>query len=299
MFRGIAPLAAIAIALVLALLAGSAGSAGSANAAIIFAHFESDAGPFTQPANISPTTNILSTTTGASNPNFNARTSSADASDAAEGAHALAINIAGGGQSAPLGFPRIRLLCGDGTPANNIPFTTGPGTDGWIGFFYKVPVPGTLPGGLPSGLQLMLNLDASTNFSGDMDSGIARNAVMDGQWHVVEWDLDNPADWVATPGLGGNGVVEDGLSRTIDSIYFRYPSSVGWTGYTGTQTLFIDWVAKSDAGSIAPLIPEPGSLAALFVTLAALRRAEPRRGAGARGRGARGRVAAGRTGSAR
>lgn len=234
--------------------------ASNAQAAIVFDDFNVNAGHFNQAANSSGTTNILHTATGTANQNSTARSTV----NPFEGSGALNINIVGGGQAAPAGFPRIRFLSGGGTVGSNVAFTPTAGTDGWIGFYYKVPLPGTLPGSLPSGLQLQLNLDGGAGgAAADADSGIAMNAIMDGQWHLVEWNLDNAAHWTAFPGVGGNGVLENGIQRTIDSIYFRYATSTGWTGYTGSQQLNIDFVAKSDGGSIAALVPEPASLGLL------------------------------------
>jgi len=245
--------------------------ANSAQASIVFDDFNTNVGThWNSPANSSGTTNILHTATGTANLNSNVRTTT----DPSEGAGALQIDIVGGGQSAPAGFPRIRFLSGGGTVANNTAFTPTAGTDGRIGFYYKVPTAGTLPGSLPSGLQLQLNLDGTAaGAAADSDSGIAKNAIMDNAWHLVEWDLDVPSDWATTAGIGGDGVIQDGVQRTIDSIYFRYATSTGWTGYTGTQSLFIDFVAKSDSGSIANLVPEPASLGLLaLVGLGVMRR---------------------------
>jgi hypothetical protein len=225
----------------------------TANAAIIFDDFNTNVGHFGQAPNASGTTNILKPVATTPNANATTRTTVSPL----EGSHALNIRIEGGGQATPAGFPRIRFLSGAGTPANNNSFTPTAGTDGFIGFYYKVPAPGTLPGSLPAGLQLQLNTEGSGNTAADGDSGIAKNAIMDGQWHLVEWNLDLPGDWVAFPGVGGNGIIDNGVSRTIDSIYFRYPNSTGWTGYTGIQDLQIDFVAKSDSGSIAGLLNSP------------------------------------------
>ena len=244
----------IAIALLLV-------TSGAQAAPIIFDDFNVTLGThFNQAPNSSGTTNILHTATGTANLNSTVRTTVAPF----EGAGAAEINIVGGGQATPAGFPRIRFLSGGGTPANNVSFATTAGTDGFIGYYYKVPAPGTLPNSLPAGLQLTINLDAAGT-GASADAGIAKNAIMDGQWHLVEWDLDNPADWGPFQGVGGDGVLTNGETHTIDSIYFRYPTSTGWTGYTGSQQLFIDFVALNDTGSVANLIPEPASLGVLVL----------------------------------
>jgi hypothetical protein len=225
----------------------------TANAAIIFDDFNVNVGThFNSAPNSSSTTNILRTTAG--HVNATTRVTAAPF----EGAGNLNLHIEGNGTavSSPA-FPRIRFTSGGGTPANNIAFTTTAGTDGFIGYYYKVPASGTLPGSLPSGLQLTLNLDGPGGAAAAADAGIAKNAIMDGQWHLVEWNLDLPSDWGPFQGVGGNGVLENGNSYTIDSIYFRYPVGTTWTGYTGIQDLQIDFVAKSDSGSIAGLLNSP------------------------------------------
>jgi len=245
--------------------------ASSARAAIVFDDFNATTGHFNSSPQTSSTTNILSTVTGTANQNGVARITT----DSVEGSGSLRIQIQGNGASVVSpAFPRIRFLSGGGTVANNVAFTPTAGEDGFIGFYYKTPLPGTLPGSLPSGLQLQLNLDGTAaGAAADADSGIAKNAIMDGQWHLVEWNLDLPSDWTAFPGVGGNGVLEDGVQRTIDSIYFRYPVGQSWSGYTGTQQLFMDFVAKSDSGTVANLVPEPASLGLLsLVGLGLIRR---------------------------
>jgi len=244
--------------------------ANPASAAIIFDDFNTSIGHFATSPITSTTTNILKTTT----PHSNAVARSTVAPF--EGTHSLDVSIQGGGQTVVSpAFPRIRLLSGGGTPANNTSFTTTAGIDGFIGYYYKVPAPGTLPGSLPAGLQLTINLDAAGT-GASADAGIAKNAIMDGQWHLVEWNLDNPADWGPFQGVGGDGVLTNGETHTIDSIYFRYPTGTTWTGYTGTQTLELDFFALNDAGSVADLVPEPGSFAVLglagLATLARRRR---------------------------
>jgi hypothetical protein len=231
--------------------------ASPSSAAIIFDDFNTNIGHFGTSPQTSTTTNILKTTTPHSNAVARATV------DPLEGTHNLDITIHGGGQSnASPSFPRIRLLSGGGTPANNTSFTTTAGTDGFIGYYYKVPAPGTLPGSLPAGLQLTINLDGPGGTSGVAAAGVAKNAIMDGQWHLVEWNLDNPADWGPFQGVGGDAVL-DNATYTIDSIYFRYPVGTTWPGYTGIQTLGLDFVALNEAGSIAALVPEPSSLAVL------------------------------------
>ena len=236
--------------------------ASSARAAIVFDDFETNMGHFASHAGTSSTTNILNTTT-VNQLNANALTTVAPL----QGNQSLQIGIQGNNAAVSAGFPRIRFLSGGGTPANNISFTSTAGVDGWIGFYYKIPAPGALPGSLPSGMTLALNLDGTS-----ADAGKPKPAVMDGQWHLVEWNIDAPTDWEAFQGVGGDGVLSDGESHTIDSIYFRYPVGTAWPGYNGQQNLFLDFVALNDAGSVANLVPEPTSLGLLALLGLAVRR---------------------------
>ena len=90
-----------------------------------------------------------------------------------------------------------------------------------------------------------------------MDMGTPRQLIGDGEWHLYEWNLDDNAQWDAVTSIGGNGTLEDG-QHTVDSIYI-FTNTDGTTGQA-RDPLFSDFVAKSDSGSIAALVPEPGAL---------------------------------------
>jgi hypothetical protein len=165
---------------------------------------------------------------------------------------------------------RIRHLSGGppydsanaGTTVGNtgFSFTTGAGTDGWIGFYLKTTA---------TGWQTSINLDGPgtgtpAQITAAMDGSSSVPIIADGEWHLYEWDLDATSGWGAVPGIGGGhgGAVAAG-SHTIDSIYFRDLDGVPGP----TATFYIDFVAKSDSGSIAALVPvavpEAGSFAAV------------------------------------
>lgn len=164
------------------------------------------------------------------------------------------------GTATPL---RIRHLSGGpaynsvnaGTPVGNtgFSFTTGAGVDGFIGFYLKTTA---------TGWQTSINLDGSGGTTAEMDGSPSVAIISDGQWHLYEFDLDALTGWGAVPGIGGGhgGALPDG-SHTIDSIYFR-----DLDGTPGpTADIYLDFVAKTDSGSVAGLIPEPSSAAlALF-----------------------------------
>jgi hypothetical protein len=163
---------------------------------------------------------------------------------------------------------RIRHLSGGppynsanaGTPVGNtgFSFTTGAGVDGWIGFYLRTTA---------TGWQTSINLDGAGGTAAEMDGSLSVPIIADGEWHLYEWDLDAVTGWGAVPGIGGGhgGAVLNG-THTIDSIYFR-----DLDGSPGpTAEIYIDFVAKSDVGSIATLVPEPGVTAVLGIGIASL-----------------------------
>jgi len=149
---------------------------------------------------------------------------------------------------------RVRFLSGSGTPANNVSFTTSAGTDGFIGFYLKTTA---------AGWTAQLALDGPLP---DLQGGVPKTVIADGLWHLYEWDLDTATDWGAVASIGGNATFEDG-AQTIDSIVLRH------TAAPAASTIDLDFVAKSDSGSIANIVPEPGSLTILALgALTTLRR---------------------------
>lgn len=137
----------------------------------------------------------------------------------------------------------VRHLSGGGTIANNTPFTTSSGTDGWIGFYVK-----TLSVGWTA--QPWIE-SASVNF------GTAKPIISDGQWHLYEWNLDDTTGGANGWGSGiitGTATVADG-SHTFDSIVFRDSTP------ESSSTLFLDYVARNPNGSVGLLVPEPSSAA--------------------------------------
>jgi hypothetical protein len=139
---------------------------------------------------------------------------------------------------------RIRHLSGGGTPASNVSFTTTAGEDGWIGFYAKTS---------DAGLTAQLWIEGAEN-----NGGTPQSLLADGEWHLYEWNLDDetggPTGWGAVAGIvAGDADVQIG-TYTIDSIIFR-----GGTTPSTTQVVYVDFVAKSDSGSVAGLIPEPSS----------------------------------------
>lgn len=229
----------------LAAIVAVACGAASVQAAIIFDDFNVDEGHFGSVAHYSGTNANLST----------ASTADRVTTEALEGDGSQQLVYIRSATPSAAGF-RVRHVSGEATPANNITFTTGPGEDGFIGFYLKVDE-------LVGSLQVQIALDGPGNTGAEMDGGVGKNVIADGQWHLYEWNLDDPADWAPVSGIGGASPVADG-SHTIDSIMF-------FGGGNGPENEvkmrgYIDFVAKSDSGSIAALVPvtavpEPSSIA--------------------------------------
>jgi hypothetical protein len=244
-----------------ALVAVACGAASVQAAPIIFADFNVDEGTFNLQPSFSGTNANVST----------ASTADRDTSVALEGEGSQKFTFIRSDTPSAAGF-RVRHLSGSGNPGSNTTFTTGPGEDGYIGFYLRVDE-------LVGSLQVQIALDGPGNTGAEMDGGVGKNVIADGQWHLYEWNLDDPADWAAVSGIGGTSPVDDG-DHTIDSIMFfgggnGPENEVKMVGY-------LDFIAKSDSGSIAALvppstIPEPTSvalvgLAGLGLVVAARRR---------------------------
>jgi hypothetical protein len=234
----------------------------SASAApIIFADFNVDEGPF----NVAP--NFSGTSVGEASASTADRVTT-DGPLEGEGHQRLVLVHDGTATNM-----RIRHLAGSGSPTGTAQqtFTTSAGMDGFIGFYAK-----TAPSN--AGWTLALNLDDSTNAAAGMDMGNPRTIIADGQWHLYEWNLDDNDDWAAVTGIGGDGTIQDG-QHSIDSIYI-FTNQTSTTSPVGAtrEPLYIDFVARNDAGSVAALvIPEPSTLAmaglAMIGLVAARRRA--------------------------
>jgi hypothetical protein len=213
-------------------------------ASIIFDDFNTGTGHFASSPTASGTTShLLATST---------TTWDSTAGDALEGAGCNQI-IAN--HDATASSSRVRFLSGGGAPASNLAFTTTAGTDGYIGFYVKAVT-------TASGWTVSINLDGGTGAAADMDGSSKVSVITDGSWHLYEWDLDSTTAWGAVTGIGGgHGTAVANNTHTIDSIYFY---NTGTIPANDVSTFYLDFVAKSDSGSIAPLVPtvpEPSTLA--------------------------------------
>jgi hypothetical protein len=231
--------------------------AGSARASIIFDDFNVDAGHFGYAPAFSSTTNFTT-----------ASTSSRITSDSVEGAGSMSLALVH--STATTNRCRFLSAAPPYTSANvtgvqqfndNVQFTLGAGTDGFIGYYYKVT--GTLANA--SGTTMSLNLDGSDGAAASMDGATPKPINADGAWHLVEWNLDSASDWGVVAGIGGGGHGVLTGSHTIDSIYMQLNNAAS----ASTFGIELDFVAKSDSGSIALLIPEP-TMVGMFLLAPAL-----------------------------
>lgn len=225
---------------------------------IIFDDFNADKGHFGFNPTFSSTTShqlTTSTTSWDSTPG-----------DAYEGTGALQIVA---NHDATASSSRIRFLSGGppydsahgGAPSANTAFTTTAGTDGYIGVYVKAVT-------TASGWTVSINLDGSGNTAAEMDGSSKLSLNTDGQWHLYEWDLDSTTAWGAVTGIGGgHGTSLENKSHTIDSIYFYNTTAIP---ANDVSTFYVDFVAKSDAGTIAALVPEPSTVALTFLGVAGL-----------------------------
>ena len=120
----------------------------------------------------------------------------------------------------------LRHVSGSANPAYNVVIDA----EGWIGFWLMTETPG---------LTVQIGLDDPSS----ADRGSPMEVIADGQWHLYQWDLENPAHWEGWS--SGTGLI-DGPTLTIDSIFFMG---------AGNATFYLDAVAYNNDGSLTPAIP--------------------------------------------
>jgi hypothetical protein len=132
---------------------------------------------------------------------------------------------------------RVRHVSGDANPANNPAIdVSGQTSDGWIGFFARTET---------AGIRTALALDNNDNSAGTMIGGIQRQLVADGNWHLYEWNLDDPAHWGGIEGIPGTRTsIADGWV-TVDSIMLY--------GGAFDAHVWIDTIAHNPFGSLSSI----------------------------------------------
>src|SRR5207244_450945 len=84
------------------------------------------------------------------------------------------------------------------------------GTSGFVGFFLRTSTPG-----LHASIGIDENLASSV---ANEEQGTYLDIIADGQWHLYQWDLADPAEWDSF--AGGNGQI-DGPITTVDAIFIN------------------------------------------------------------------------------
>jgi hypothetical protein len=226
----------------LTFLAISGLSLSSVSASIVFEGFNSDEGRFNLAPTFSGSTSGFETTSTAD------QVTAAGAIEGIGYEHLVLdrnVNatsrlrfLSGGGSAAG----------GSGSPANTV-FTTSSGTDGWVGYYLRTSSPGTWT------TQPWIEGASSAG-------GVEKTVITDGAWHLYEWNLDDFSGgingWGAVPGIvGGTPTLANG-NYTFDSVFLR-----GGNASTADNVFDFDFLAKSDSGSVAGLlpVPEPSTIA--------------------------------------
>lgn len=119
----------------------------------------------------------------------------------------------------------LRHTSGGAFPANNTPVTA----DGYIGFWLMTSTPG---------VSVQIGLDDYDGLSADLST--LTPVIADGQWHLYQWDLDNPDDWHAW--ATGDGTIT-GPTVTIDGIFFQGASDA---------VIYLDDVTYNNHGNLTP-----------------------------------------------
>ncbi len=147
----------------------------------------------------------------------------------------------------PGGAIRLRHLSGGGSPANNVAFTTTTNVDGWIGLAIKADATND------PNWNVQIWLEGAP--SGNNNGSVPKTIITDGQWHIYEWNLDDDTGgtdgWGSIASIATGSAVVPNISHTIDSVIFRN------AGGPASSTMFMDFVAKTDSGSVSNLLTAP------------------------------------------
>jgi hypothetical protein len=209
---------------------GVVGVPGAVGSVRVLDDFEDGVGRFSTDPDFSGSNRGLRENTDGVGPSTSPRT----ANDYFHGFAAQQISIVSQDDPTWDGF-RLRHLSGGGDPANNEHL----GTAGFIGYWLKTTTPG---------LTTAINLDE--NLTRMIESGVARDVVADGEWHLYEWNLADPAQWDSFS--NGDGDI-DGPITTADSIFV---SSL----IDQDATVWFDGLSYNPNGSVASLVPEPAGI---------------------------------------
>ena len=153
----------------------------------------------------------------------------------------------------------VRHLFNGGNPSTSasdqIPLSAG--NDGHVGLFLKTSA---------SGLTIQLAFDPNgTNTAAGLDASVARAIVGDGEWHLYEWSLDDPSQFVAFPAAGSDGVLPSSGYVTIDSLLIASATNQN-------ATIYFDTLAHNANGSLNVMVPEPHAGLVMVLSCWLLRR---------------------------
>jgi hypothetical protein len=147
---------------------------------------------------------------------------------------------------------RLRHLSGQGNPANNEQLAA----TGSIGFLMRTTTPG-----------LTASIALDENLGSAIEMGTPFELPADGEWHLYEWNLDDPAQW-ENFNSSADGEI-NGPVVTIDSIII---SSL----LDQNATVWLDAVMYNSSGTLL-VIPEPtGAALLLALTCMLTTRRRPR-----------------------
>jgi len=168
----------------------------------------------------------------------------------------------------------VRYVSGGGSPSNNTSIPLSPG--GEVGFYLRVyTVNGSTDLSAATGLTTQIVLDSGPTGGGvNTDAGRLLNVVADGNWHLYEWNLTNPSDWVPyTPATGSDGKLGVNADFSTGNVSI---DSIVFNGGNVSVEYLLDTVGFNNTGSMSVMtIPEPsipGLMLAVVVAVATPRR---------------------------
>jgi hypothetical protein len=128
--------------------------------------------------------------------------------------------------------------------------------DGYVGYWLKV------DSAVTAEMQTAPALEGSTG-TGTATTGDLKPIIKDGQWHLYQWNMDDPAQfdnaWTSVFG-GGLGDTTLEASVSFDAIAIVSTNGVN-------ANVRIDQIGYDNAG---PLVPEPAALALAAMSVAAI-----------------------------
>src|SRR5687768_590541 len=149
---------------------------------------------------------------------------------------------------------QVRFLPNNGASRDATNFFFNP--DGYVGYYIKVE-----PSVTADLVTAPVLEDPGTTTA---TAGVLKTIIKDGQWHVYQWNMDDPADFPNTFDQAGTGVYGNaavgGLGDTTLTGTQSFDSIAILSNTQADATIRIDQIGFDNAGPLEP-IPEPTSLA--------------------------------------